>query len=228
MPNFHNPTGVTTDQAHREKLIALFEKYGVPIIEDAYEEEMKYFGKVPLPIKSMDINQIVIYIGSFSKVLFPGLRLGWVAANLEIINRLATLKRFGDISSTLPAQAALADFCQKGHYEIHIKRIHKVYRRRMMLAVQCLEKKIKHKNISWIEPNGGYTIWLSFKNTQMSYYEINKIFHRNKIMLALGKDFYPDKEKDQHFRIAIASLNDNEIIEGITRLSKAIKEIYSK
>jgi len=68
MPNFHNPTGVTTYQEHREKLIALFEKYNVPIIEDAFEEEMKYFGKVPLPIKSMDINQIVIYVGSFSKI----------------------------------------------------------------------------------------------------------------------------------------------------------------
>ena len=63
MPNFHNPTGVTTVQEHREKLIALFEKYSIPIIEDAFEEEMKYFGKVSLPIKSMDINQIVIYVG---------------------------------------------------------------------------------------------------------------------------------------------------------------------
>ena len=227
MPNFHNPTGITTDQTHREKLIALFEKFKVPIIEDAYEEEMKYFGKVPLPIKSMDINQIVIYIGSFSKILFPGIRLGWISANDEIITRLAMLKRFGDISSTLPAQAALADFCQKGHYEIHIKRIHKVYRRRMLLAMQQLDKHIKNKNISWIEPNGGYTIWFTFKNTKKSYYEIDRIFHKNKVRLALGKDFYPDNEPDQHFRIAIASLNDDEIVEGIKRLSGAINEIYN-
>jgi len=227
MPNFHNPTGVTTNQEHREKLIALFEKYGIPIIEDAFEEEMKYFGKVPLPIKSMDINQIVIYIGSFSKILFPGIRIGWIAADKECISRLATLKRFSDISSTLPEQAALADFCQHGHYELHIKRIHKIYRKRMMLAVHTLEKKIQNKNITWIEPNGGFTIWLTMKNANLDYNELDRIFRSHKIRLALGKDFFPQREKEKHFRLAIASLDEEEIVEGIERFSKAIKQIYN-
>jgi len=227
MPNFHNPTGVTTNQEHREKLIALFEKYGIPIIEDAFEEEMKYFGKVPLPIKSMDINQIVIYIGSFSKILFPGIRIGWIAADKECISRLATLQRFSDISSTLPEQAALADFCQHGHYELHIKRIHKIYRKRMMLAVHTLEKKIQNKNITWIEPNGGFTIWLTMKNANLDYNELDRIFRSHKIRLALGKDFFPQREKEKHFRLAIASLDEEEIEEGIARFSKAIKQIYN-
>jgi DNA-binding transcriptional MocR family regulator len=227
MPNFHNPTGITTNQEQREKLIALFERYNIPIIEDAFEEEMKYFGKVPLPIKSMDINQIVIYVGSFSKILFPGIRLGWIAADKECINRLSAIKRFGDISSALPEQAALADFCQQGHYELHIKRIHKIYRKRMMLAVQTLEDKVKNKNVTWIEPNGGFTIWLSMNNINLDYDELNKIFRSYKIRLALGKDFFPHKEKGKHFRLAIASLDEKEIVEGIERLSKAVDHIYN-
>lgn len=225
-PNFHNPTGVTTNQEHREKLIALFEKYRVPIIEDAYEEEMKYFGKVPLPIKSMDINQIVFYIGSFSKILFPGIRLGWIAADKRCINRLATLKRFSDISTSLPEQAALADFCLKGKYDLHIKKIHKVYRKRMMLAVQTLQKKIKNKNISWVEPNGGFTIWVTLNNVNISYKEINEIFLSHKIRVALGKDFFPNPVKQKYCRLSIASLDEKEIVEGINRLSKAMNEIY--
>lgn len=228
MPNFHNPTGITTTQEHREKLIALFEKYNVPIIEDAYEEEMKYFGKVPLPIKSMDINEIVIYVGSFSKILFPGMRIGWIAANKELINRLTTLKRFSDMSSSLPVQAALADFCQRGFYDLHIKRIHKIYRKRMMLAVQTLDEKIKNKNVTWIEPNGGFTIWLTLRNTTLDYERINSVLEKHGIRAALGKDFYPNGEKEKHIRIAIASLNDREITEGITRLSKSISDIYKK
>lgn len=227
MPNFHNPTGVTTNQEHREKLIALCERYSIPIIEDAFEEEMKYFGKVPLPIKSMDINQIVIYVGSFSKVLFPGIRLGWIAADKECIDRLATLKRFSDISSTLPEQAALADFCRQGFYEIHIKRIHKVYRKRMMLAAQHLEEKIKNKNITWIEPNGGFTIWLTMNNLNLTYEEINRILRSNKIRLAIGRDFFLQSESKKHFRLSIASLDEKEIIEGIDRLKKAVKQIYA-
>ncbi len=226
MPNFHNPTGVTTTQEHREKLISIFEKHGVPIIEDAYEEEMKYFGKVPLPIKAMDFNQLVIYIGSFSKILFPGIRVGWIAADKKCINRLATLKRFSDISSSLPEQAALADFCKQGYYELHIKRIHKIYRKRMILAVQTLEEKIKNKNITWIEPNGGFTIWLTMKNIKVEYEQLNRIFQTYKIRLALGKDFFPYVEKDKHFRLAIASLNEEEIVEGIDKFSRALQEIY--
>jgi len=227
MPNFHNPTGITTNQEHREKLIALCEKYKVPIVEDAFEEEMKYFGKVSLPIKSMDINNIVIYVGSFSKILFPGIRLGWIAADIECIKRLTLLKRFSDISTALPEQAALADFCLKGNYELHIKRIHKIYRKRMILAVQTMENLIANKNITWIAPNGGFTIWMTLNNVNTEYEEINRVFLSHKIRAALGKDFFPSNEKRKYLRLAIASLNEKEIVEGIERLSAALKQIYN-
>jgi DNA-binding transcriptional MocR family regulator len=228
MPNFHNPTGITTDQEHREKLIALFEKHGVPVIEDAYEEEMKYFGKVPLPIKSMDTNRVVIYIGSFSKILFPGIRLGWIAADKECVNRLTTLKRFSDLSSPLPEQAALADFCRGGNYEIHIKRIHKIYRKRMMLAVQTMKEKIVNGDVRMIEPDGGFTIWVSMSNTGKTYEELNGLFLSNKVRVALGKDFLPPRNGRKYFRLAIASLDEKEIVEGIDRIAKTIKKIYKK
>lgn len=226
MPNFHNPTGITTNQEHREKLLGLFEKYNIPIIEDAFEEEMKYFGKVPLPVKSMDINKIVIYVGSFSKILFPGIRLGWIAADKECISRLATLKRFSDITTTLPEQAALADFCNQGYYELHINKIHKTYRKRMIFALQTLKKTIRKKNVTWLEPDGGFTIWMTMKNVKQSYDELNQIFLSHKIRVALGKDFYPIDDAQKHFRLTIASLDENEITEGINRLKSAIDQIY--
>ena len=78
MPNFHNPTGITTGQQHRERLLALCEEHRVPLLEDGFEEEMKYFGQAVLPVKSMDNRGIVMYVGTFSKVVFPGLRIGWI------------------------------------------------------------------------------------------------------------------------------------------------------
>ena len=97
----------------------------------------------------------------------------------------------------------------------------------MILASQTMKNQIKNKNVSWIEPNGGFTIWLSLKNIKLGYEELNKIFLSHKIRLALGKDFFPHPEKSKHFRISIASLNEKEIVEGIERLSKAIKQIYN-
>ncbi len=98
----------------------------------------------------------------------------------------------------------------------------------MMLAVQTLENKINNKNVTWIEPNGGFTIWLSMNNITLNYKELNKIFQSYKIRLALGKDFFPHPEKKKYFRLAIASLDEKEIVEGIERLSKAVKHIYNR
>jgi DNA-binding transcriptional MocR family regulator len=229
MPNFQNPTGITTSQSHREKLLALCEKFSVPIIEDAYEEEMKYFGKVSMPIKSMDSKQIVIYVGSFSKILFPGIRLGWVAADKECIARLVNLKRFGDISSAMPEQAALANFCMNGEYELHIKKLHKIYRARMSLAIKTLKTITKSfKNIVWQEPNGGFTIWIELKKIKKSYEEIDTILKSFRIRVALGQDFYVEPVREIYLRLAIASLDDVEIVNGLKQLEKAISKIYSK
>ncbi len=77
MPTFQNPTGISTGQAHRERLLSLCEQHRIPILEDGFEEEMKYSGRIVLPVKSMDRHHLVIYCGTFSKVLFPGARVGW-------------------------------------------------------------------------------------------------------------------------------------------------------
>ena len=96
----------------------------------------------------------------------------------------------------------------------------------MMLAVQTLEKKINNKNITWIEPNGGFTIWISLKNLKIGYDELNGIFLSHKIRTAYGKDFFPHPEKKKYIRLAIASLDEEEIVEGIKRLSLALKDVY--
>ena len=97
----------------------------------------------------------------------------------------------------------------------------------MMIAVQMLSKKIKNKNVTWIEPNGGYTLWLTFNNTELDYPTLNKILHSHKIRLAVGSDFFPYPTKKKHFRMAIASVNEDEIIAGVNRLAQAVKEIYN-
>jgi len=97
----------------------------------------------------------------------------------------------------------------------------------MLLAVQTLEKKIKNKNVNWIQPNGGFTIWMSMNHTNLSYDEINEIFYKNKIRLATGRDFFPNPVKNKYFRLAIASLDEEEILEGIKRLANAIREIFN-
>ncbi|MFH2002148.1 MAG: PLP-dependent aminotransferase family protein [Planctomycetota bacterium] len=226
MPNFQNPTGITMTQAHREALLSLCEMHGVPLIEDAFEEEMKYFGKVPLPIKSMDRRQVVVYLGSFSKVLFPGIRIGWIAAERECIQRLAALKRFSDLSSASPMQAALAEFCRQGGYEAHIKRMHRIYRKRMQCALDALEAHVKQKKARWIEPQGGFLIWLSLEGLNQSQGEVYEGLTRKGIRVTLGNPFFPGKSSRKYLRISISSLDEKEIVEGIRRLGEGIDRLY--
>jgi len=227
IPNFHNPTGVTTTQAHREALLSICEQYQMPIVEDGFEEEMKYFGKVPLPIKSIDKNQIVIYLGTFSKVLFPGIRVGWIAAEKECIQRLLALKRFGDLSSNSVIQATLYEFCRRGYYDLHIRRMHRIFRKRMHTALKAMKEHLPADKVRWQEPSGGYLIWIHLPNLDPEKSHLEEIFHQHGVLVSWGKKYFPHYQPQPYFRISISMLDEDEIEEGIKRLGDVICRIYN-
>ncbi|MDU2064047.1 MAG: PLP-dependent aminotransferase family protein [Sporomusaceae bacterium] len=226
MPNFQNPTGVTTSQSHREKLLSLCQKYGVPILEDGFEEEMKYFGRVVLPIKSMDDQHTVIYCGTFSKVLFPGVRIGWIAAEPECIERLMAIRSFSDLSSSMILQAAIYEFCQRGHYDRHISKMHRLFRKRMQTALVALKQYIKPEWAAWSEPNGGYLLWLKLSPLPDAAADLTALFAKQKIQISSGKYFFSSSANAVHLRLSISKLNEAEITEGIKRLALALEQIY--
>ncbi len=221
IPNFQNPTGISTSQSHRERLLALCEANRLPVVEDGFEEEMKYFGKVVLPIKSMDKNKIVIYLGTFSKVLFPGIRIGWIAAEQECIMRLMAIKRFTDLSSSTLVQAAVSTFLRRGYYDLHLKRMHRIFRKRMQVALQAL-KEFLPADVDWTKPDGGYTIWLTLSSSYQSEESLKNLLLKHGILASPGEYYFHKETQRKYFRISIASLNETEIEEGIARLGKAL------
>jgi len=226
IPNFQNPTGITAEPSHRELMLSLCEKHQCPIVEDAFEEEMKYFGKTPLPIKAMDLKKTVIYMSSFSKILFPGIRIGWIVADKNCIQRLISLKIFSDIGSNLPIQAALAKFGDEGFYDLHIKRIHRIFSKRMSLALKTMKKHLAFKNVSWIEPLGGFLIWITLKNTGQSDDELFELFLKNGVRVFPGEYSFVRETSVNHIRISISNMEENEMVEGIKRIGKTMEKIY--
>ena len=227
MPSFQNPTGVNTSQAHRERLLSLCEMHRIPILEDAFDEEMKYFGKTVLPIKSMDQHHAVIYCGTLSKVLFPGVRIGWIAAERECVGRLTAIRRFSELSSNMILQAAIHEFCQNGCYERHISRMHRVYRTRMRTALETLRRLIAPEWAEWTEPSGGYLIWLKLRPVPSRSVAWQNLLAAHGVKVALGSSFFFSDTSDTHLRLSISRLNEEEIVEGIRRLSMALLHIYS-
>lgn len=225
MPTVHNPTGISTDQAHRERLLSLCWRARVPILEDGFEEEMKYFGKVGLPLKSMDRDRIVIYGGTFSKVLFPGLRLGWITADRGCIERLAALRRSGEITANMILQAGLHEFCRWGYYDLHVQRMHRIFRKRMQTALRLLKRLIPPEWAEWQEPNGGYLIWLRLKQPRGRTPDWSHLFADHGVIVLSGRHFFVSGEDRSHIRLSLSTLDEDEIAEGIRRVAKALASL---
>lgn len=235
IPNFHNPTGITTDHHHREKLLSICEEHRLPLIEDGFEEEMKYFGKSILPIKSMDRKGVVIYIGTFSKVLFPGLRTGWIAADRECIKRLVSLQKTSFLSGNPLDQAALHRFCENGHYDLHIKRMHRVYRRRMTTVLKAMEELFPAGKLSWTRPVGGYTLWVKVSGSSVTEEELMMQLADSGVLVSPGSAYLsPDNAGMSsgttanastdgiYFRLSIACTDEEDIRVGIQRVAEAV------
>lgn len=225
IPNFHNPTGITTSHQHREELLNICMKNRIPIIEDGFEEEMKYFGKLPLPIKSIDEKNIVIYLGTFSKILFPGLRIGWIIADRACIERLTALKRVSDLRCSNLVQAVLYHFCNEGFYDRHLKKLYRIFRKRMAMTLELMHDHFPN-SVSWTHPSGGFTIWVKMKES-FSAQDLKKHLMKYGVMVSPGEYYFPKKIQSEFFRIAIARTSNDQTKEGIIRLGKALKELPS-
>lgn len=221
---FNNPTGATMPQENREKLLSLCEKHNVIIVEDSIEEELKFFGKVHLPIKSIDRHGRVIYLGTFSKVLAPGLRTGWIIAHRDCISRLTALKTITDLSSNTLSQSLLYRFCHSGHYELHLRKLQRVFRKRMKVAIKALKRFLPADSVEWSEPMGGYLIWIKLLKVPEGTMLANH-FKRYGVQVADGAAFFLTPPKERFIRISISKSNEHEIEEGIRRLGKAIVEL---
>jgi GntR family transcriptional regulator/MocR family aminotransferase len=221
MPNFHNPTGITSSQQHRENLLELCEKYQVPLVEDGFEEEMKYFGQAVMPIKSMDSRGIVLYVGTFSKVVFPGLRIGWICAHRDAIARLRDVKTATSISGNTLAQAVAARYCNTGGYAAYLRRIHRIYRRRMQALLRGLLRHMPDY-VQWTRPSGGYTTWLTLQDCPVTEDDLLDKLNRAGVKVGSGRRYFADPPSSIHFRLSIACADDNEIETGCRLIGQVL------
>jgi len=226
MPNFHNPTGITTDQWHRERLLALCEAHRVPLLEDGFEEEMKYFGQAVLPIKSMDRHGIVLYVGTFSKVVFPGLRIGWIAAPRNAILRLTDIRHASSITGNTLAQAAATKFCTSGEFEAYLRRIHRVYRRRMQALLQGLKRHMPN-GVKWTRPSGGYTAWITLQDSGLPESELLENILQAGVKVGPGHRYFANHPAAIHFRVSIACVTEKQIGIGCRLLGRTLAHATS-
>ncbi|MDJ0761450.1 MAG: PLP-dependent aminotransferase family protein [Myxococcota bacterium] len=227
MPNFHNPAGVTTDQPHRERLLDLVESAQIPLVEDGFEEELKYWGQAVLPIKSMDAGGVVLYIGTFSKVVFAGLRVGWIAAPRRAIKHLTLIQHATCLAGNTMVQAALARFCRSGGFESYLRRAHRVYRSRMAVMLRSLKTHMP-PSVQWTKPTGGCTVWLTVPKTLGDEAFLIKALRQAGVLVAPGRRYFARKRPEPHLRLSIACAREEEIEMGCRRIGRTLARLAER
>lgn len=223
MPTYQNPTGISMPQHKREEFLQLCRDKDCVIIEDSIEEELNYSGKAHLPLKSIDRNGQVIYLGTFAKILAPGLRIGWLIASPECIKKITVLKSVFEISSGTINQMFLYNFFRRGAFELHLRKTMRVFKKRMKVAVDSIKKYVPQEKIEWTAPNGGYMIWIKLLTGYLD--NIEGHFSEYGVLVHNGRYFSLKEQPYNYIRICIAQVNEIEIEEGIQKMGAAIRSI---
>jgi len=225
IPNFNNPSGSTLSIERRRKLIEVSEKYNIPIIEDDPYGDLYFYGddKNYMPIKSMDKKDNVLYLGTFSKVLSPGLRVGWVVANKDLITKLELQKQSIDACTPTFSQLIAYDYMEKGYIDSYIEKARSIYKEKRNAVLKNL-KDYMPEGITWTKPKGGFFIWIHLPEALNSE-DVFKEAIKNNVAFVTGDAFLPEGYPNNYIRISYSNLPVSKLNKGIEILSNVIKKM---
>jgi DNA-binding transcriptional MocR family regulator len=222
MPTFHNPLGTSTGLAHRRALLAVAGRAGKPVVEDAYEMDLRYAGKPVPSLAALDERGLVVQLFSFSKSLFPGARVGSIAARGRIVEALLALKHASDLGGALVLQAALAEFVAGGGYERHLARVRRTLRGRRDALLEALAREMPD-GVRWTEPEGGLQLWVELPEF-VDTAELLPHAVRGGVLFAPGFQFRSDPRPSSGLRLSIALAGEDEIRRGVAVLGRVVRE----
>ncbi len=221
IPTFHNPMGITTSVAHRRALLAAAQRHAKPLIEDAYEMDLRFTGRPVPTLAALDRSGLVVQLFSFSKALFPGARVGSLFARGRAIEGLLALKTATDLGGSLLLQAALAELVEEGSFDRHLGRVRRALRARMAAAAEALERELP-EGTRWTRPEGGYQIWVEVP-ARVDTRDLFADAVREGVLFAPGHQFLHDGRASNGLRLTLARADEGEIARGIAALGRALR-----
>jgi len=224
VPDFQNPTGVTLSLERRKRLIELANEFDLVVLEDTPYRELRYAGETIPPIKSFDTEGRVIYLGSFSKILAPGLRLGWAVAAPDLLESLGLLKVAADTQCGTLSMHAASAYLDRHDIDAHIATIRETYRRKKNLMLDCIRRSFP-QDIKFTDPEGGMFTWLTFpEGFDATSFMQDFALPQAKVAYVPGATFFPVREEMNHARVSYPGQTDEKIVEGMTRLGELLKQ----
>ncbi len=225
-PSAHNPTGLTVSAETGRQLLELAARHQVPIVEDGFDGSLYYGARPAVPLKARDRAGLVIYIGTFSKILFPGLRLGWLVGPRPVLERLQAAKQLADLHTSALLQAAVHRFCERKLLDRHVSHVAKEYARRRALLLGALRRRMP-PGVTWTEPQGGFSLLLTLPPGLDSAALLPAAIERG-VAYTPGATFFVDGGGERTLRLSFSSVAAGKIDEGVRRLSDTIKAVRGR
>jgi DNA-binding transcriptional MocR family regulator len=225
-PTFQNPTGVTMPIRTRRELLKLAERYRLPIVEDATYGELYFHDAPPPSLRDLDAANLVIYLNSFSKVLAPGLRLGWLSANPSIVDQIAIIKQRLDPHTQNLVQFAMARFIREGSFDAHLKTLRAEHARRCGQMLAALQRHVPPGVIRFARPHGGLYLWCRLASGVSSRALLDHALGAGVAFIA-GHAFYPDPAGESELRLCFSSVVPATIDDAVRRLASSLQQAIS-
>jgi 2-aminoadipate transaminase len=221
VPNFHNPAGVTMSLERRKRLMELASEYNLLIVEDDPYGEIRFEGESLPSLLALAGKERVVALRTFSKISFPGLRLGWIVAREDIMNKIICGKQAADLCSPAMTQYICYEFISRGWLDEYVDVVRREYPRKKNAMIAALEKYFP-ANASWTNPQGGLFVWVKapecIDTTAMFREAISA-----KVAYVVGIAFYPHRNDNCHMRLNFSAVDPDHITEGVHRLGDLLK-----
>ncbi len=221
VPDFQNPSGRCWSLARRRALLDAAARHGLPVVEDSPYAELRFAGEKVPPVKALDDEGRVIFLGTFSKIYCPGLRLGWVAAQRDILRRYVLLKQGADLHTSSLAQLQLARYARRFGFEKNLAELRDLYRERRDVMLRTLSAELP-PGVRWTRPEGGLFVWLELP-AGVDAADLLTVCLEEDVAFVPGGTFFPNGGRDNTIRLNFSAMPPERIVEGVRRLGLAVR-----
>jgi 2-aminoadipate transaminase len=222
VPDFQNPTGRTWSVERRKEFLEVINQYDIPVIEDNPYGELRFEGTIPPALKSMDTKGLVIFLGTFSKIFCPGYRIGWIAAEQEILEKYILVKQSADLHTSSISQREINKYLELYDLDENVEKIKALYRKRRDVMLEAMRKEFPAE-VKFTYPQGGLFTWVELPE-HLNAREILLKCIENNVAFVPGGSFFPNGGHENTFRLNYSNMPEEKIVEGIKRLGEIIRQ----
>jgi len=227
VPDFQNPSGVTMSEERRIGVLEVAAKHNLLVVEDAPYRHLRFEGQPVPSLHELDKNESVVTLFSFSKLLVPGFRIGWLVGPKPVVDVFVTLKQSIDLCSSAFLQHVVAEYMKEGLIDKHLPTFIASFREKRDVMLEAMDKAMpKIPGLEWTRPQGGFYVWVTLPK-YMDATDLFRLAVEQNVAFVLGSAFHPQGRLKNYFRLNFTFVSSDDIREGINRLGKALTE-YSR